>query len=169
MFDLMLFTDGSVDTKTCIGFGAYLAISESELPLANLKAKLKVKQFVNTSSTKLELQTLLWAMDDALLLNSPRMIHVAIYCDSQNIVGLPARRSGFEQRDYFASNGKRLNNAELYQQFFRAIDQLNCQIIKVEGHKPQYSKNDIDRVFSLVDKASRFALRQFNYQISSYE
>lgn len=165
----MLFTDGSVDTKTRIGFGAYLAISESELPLANVKAKVKVKQFANTSSTKLELQALLWAMDDGLSLNSQRMMRIAIYCDSQNIVGLPARRSGFEQRDYFASTGKRLNNAELYQQFFRVIDQFNCHIIKVDGHKPQHSKNDIDRVFSFVDKASRFALRQFNYQISSDE
>lgn len=158
----MLFTDGSVDTKTRVGFGAYLAVKDMELPLVDLKAKVKVKQFENTSSTKLELQALLWAMDDALLLNPEKLMRVAIYSDSQNIVGLLARRSGLEQRDYYASNGKLLNNAELYQQFFKAIDQCNCQIIKVDGHKPQDIKNNVDRVFALVDKASRSALREFN-------
>lgn len=158
----MLFTDGSVDTKTRVGFGAYLAVKDMELPLVDLKAKVKVKQFENTSSTKLELQALLWAMDDALLLNPEKLMRVAIYSDSQNIVGLLARRSGLEQRDYYASNGKLLNNTELYQQFFKAIDQCNCQIIKVDGHKPQDIKNNVDRVFALVDKASRSALREFN-------
>lgn len=169
MFDIILFTDGSVDTKTRIGFGAYLTVNDMELPLVALKAKVKVKQFDNTSSTRLELQTLLWAMDDALLLNTEKPMQVAIYSDSQNIIGLPTRRSGLEQRDYCAKNAKQLNNAELYQKFFEAMDQCNCQIIKVDGHKPQHLKNHVDRVFSLVDKTSRSALREFNQRISKHE
>lgn len=157
----MLFTDGSVDAKTRIGFGAYLAINNMELSLADLKTKVKVKQFENTSSTTLELQALLWAMDNAFFLHTENMMRVAVYSDSQNIVGLPARRSGLDERKYLASNGKQLRNAELYKQFFKAIDQCDCQIIKVDGHKPRHGKNDIDRIFSLVDKASRFALREF--------
>lgn len=162
MVNLLLFTDGSVDAKTHIGFGAYLAVNDMELPLVDLKTKVKVKQFENTSSTKLELQTLLWAIGDAGLLNIEKAMQVVIYSDSQNIVGLPARRTGLEQRNYYASNGKRLNNAELYQQFYRVIDQYPYQIIKVDGHNPQHTKNDVDRVFALVDKASRLALREFN-------
>lgn len=158
----MLFTDGSVDAKTHIGFGAYLAINSTAASLADLKTKVKVEQFENTSSTTLELQTLLWAMDDAFLSQTEKMIRVVVYSDSQNIIDLLARRSRLEEQGYFARNGRRLNNAELYRQFFRAIDQCNCQIIKVDGHKTQHSKNDIDRLFSLVDKASRSALREFN-------
>lgn len=162
----MLFTDGSIDAKTRIGFGAYLAVNGMGASLADLKSKVKLKKFENTSSTTLELQTLLWTMDDAFLLPTEKTMTIVVYSDSQNIVGLLARRSGLEERDYFASNGNRLNNAELYRQFFKAIDQCNCQIIKVDGHKPRQGKNDIDRIFSLVDKASRFALREFNRQIS---
>ena len=162
LYDLMLFSDGSVDAKTRIGFGAYLAINNMESSLADLKSKVKVKQFENTSSTTLELQASLWAMDDAFLLTAEKAIRVAIYSDSQNIVGLSARRSGLEEREYCASNGKRLSNAELYRQFFKAMDQCNCQIIKVDGHKPHQDKNDIDRIFAVVDKASRSALREFN-------
>jgi len=54
----MLLTDGSVDTKTRIGFGAYLVINGMDSSLADLKTKVKVKKFENTSSTTLELQNL---------------------------------------------------------------------------------------------------------------
>lgn len=161
MPNLMLFTDGSLDTKTRIGFGAYLAINDITRPLVDLTAQVKIKQFENTSSTKLELQTLLWAMDEMFSARVEKITRVVIYSDSQNIVGLPARRSGLEQRDYYSNKGKRLNNAELYQAFYRMMDGCDCQIIKVDGHKPMHTKNAIDNVFSLVDKKSRSALRRF--------
>lgn len=161
MCNLLLFTDGSVDTQTRIGFGAYLAVKNLDLPPIKLATKVKVKQFENTSSTKLELQTLLWAIDDALSSTAEKTTRLIIYSDSQNIVGLPARRSGLEQKNYYASSGKQLNNAELYQHFFKLMDRCNCQIIKVDGHKPHHFKSDVDKVFALVDKASRSALRHF--------
>lgn len=166
LYDLMLFTDGSVNTDTRIGFDAYLVVNNLELSLADVKAKVNVKKFEGTSSTTLELQTLLWAMDDAVLLRTEKLVRVAVYSDSQNILSLLARRSGLEAREYCSRNGKQLNNAELYQQFFKVMDLHNCQIIKVDGHKPRHSKNDIDHLFSLVDKASRFALREFHRQLS---
>ncbi len=64
MDELMLFTDGSVNAQSNIGYGAYLAVSESGLPLDLLRARVKVRRFEHTSSTKLELQTLLWALGD---------------------------------------------------------------------------------------------------------
>lgn len=168
MITAMLFTDGSVDNKTHIGFGAYLVVNDIGLSLVELKTKVKVKQFENTSSTKLELQTLLWALGDELLSDTEKL-QVKIYSDSQNIVSLLDRRKGLEQRNFCASNGKRLSNAELYQAYFNAVDQCKCQIIKVDGHKPQRIKNDVDNVFALVDKASRFALREFNRQLSNHK
>jgi ribonuclease HI len=166
MTDVMLFTDGSADTKTRIGFGAYLAVEDLDAPYADLNTKVKVRRFENTSSTPLELQTLLWALDDALLPSTESSKTILIYSDSQNILSLLERREGLEQRDFFAGNGRRLKNAELYQAFFTAMDQHSYEIIKIKGHKPQHSKDNIDRIFSLVDKASRSALREFNRQAS---
>jgi ribonuclease HI len=160
----MLFTDGSVDTNTRIGFGAYLVVDNTETAPADLKATVRVKRFEETSSTILELQTLLWAMDDAVLLRTEKRPRVTAYSDSQNIQGLLARRSSLEARKYFSRNGRQLNSADLYRQFFTMVDERDCHIIKLDGHKPGRSKNDIDRLFSLVDKASRLALRQFNRQ-----
>jgi ribonuclease HI len=152
---LMLFTDGSVNTHSNIGYGAYLAVPEGGHSLDSLRARVKVKGFEHTSSTKLELQTLLWALSDIQALGS-RMI---VYTDSQNIMSLPGRRDRFEQNDYRSKKNKRLNHYELYQEFYRMTDPLDCEFVKIRGHKVSNQKDDIDRLFSLVDRASRNALK----------
>ena len=151
----MLFTDGSVNTQSNIGYGAYLAVSESQLSLESLRECVKVKRFEHTSSTKLELQTLLWALKDIQALDGK----VAVYTDSQNIMGLPGRRERFEQNNYCSKKGRLFNNYELYQEFYKMTDQLKCKFVKVRGHQVAKQKDDIDRLFTLVDRASRNALR----------
>ncbi len=49
----MLLTDGSVNTQSNIGYGAYLAVSERGLSLDLLRTRVKVRRFEHTSSTKL--------------------------------------------------------------------------------------------------------------------
>ena len=49
----MLFTDGSVNTQSNIGYGAYLAVSERGLSLDLLSTRVKVKRFENTSKPNL--------------------------------------------------------------------------------------------------------------------
>ena len=161
MNNLILFTDGSVDAKTHIGFAAYLAVENVEIPAVDLIAKVKTKQFENTSSAVLEVQALLWAIDDAISSGKESTIKLIIYTDSQNILSLLTRRKKLEQRDYYTNSGKRLKNANIYLDFYNIIDRYDCQINKVDGHKPRHGKNDIDKIFTLVDKASRLALRSF--------
>ncbi len=61
---IILFTDGSINPQSKIGYGAYLAVAEIDLSHESLKKHVKIKRFEDTSSTKLELQTLLWALED---------------------------------------------------------------------------------------------------------
>ena len=62
MTSLRLFTDGSVNPKSKVGYGAYLAVL-LEIPYSKaFKADVKVKKFEQTSSAKLEIQTLIWAL-----------------------------------------------------------------------------------------------------------
>ncbi len=154
----MLFTDGSVNTHSKIGYGAYLAVSERGLSLDSLRLRVKVRRFEHTSSTKLELQTLLWALGDIQALRS----RVIVYTDSQNIIGLQGRRDRLEQNDYRSKKNRRLNNYKLYQEFYRMTDQLDCEFVKLRGHQVSNQKDDIDRLFTLVDRASRNALRGDN-------
>jgi ribonuclease HI len=158
MDELKLFTDGSVDTQSHIGYGAYLVVSQHGLSLDTLRSHVKVRRFENTSSAKLELQTLLWALSDIQDLGS----RVIVYTDSQNIMGLPGRRDRLTHNDYRSKKNRRLNHYELYQEFYRRVDQLDCEFVKVHGHQVSNQKDDIDKLFSLVDKGSRHALRRDN-------
>jgi ribonuclease HI len=115
----------------------------------------KVRRFEHTSSTKLELQTLLWALSDIQALGRK----VILYTDSQNILGLQGRRERFEQNDYRSKKNKRLNNYRLYQEFYRMIDHFDCELVKVRGHQISNQKDDIDKLFTLVDRAARKALK----------
>ena len=61
---LHLFSDGSVEINSSTGYGAYVAVTDFEVPTEILQAQVKTKQFENTSSTRLELETLLWALNE---------------------------------------------------------------------------------------------------------
>jgi ribonuclease HI len=107
MDELILLTDGSVNAQSKIGYGAYLAVSERGLSLDSLRTCVKVRRFEHTSSTKLELQTLLWALRDIQALGR----RVIVYTDSQNIMGLQGRRDRFEQNNYRSKRNKRFNRS----------------------------------------------------------
>lgn len=151
-----LFTDGSVNPQSGVGFGAYLLLDKVELFCAELESKIKIKKFDNTSSTKLELETLLWALNEVSLEN----FKIVVYTDCQNIIGLGDRRDRFEKNNYMTSKAVLIKNHELYKDFFKRLDSLDCEFIKVKGHKKASVKNVIDEIFTLVDKATRKALRK---------
>lgn len=155
MNELLLFTDGSVNPQSH-GYGAYLAVPVLGLPLKSLRNGVKVRRFDQTSSAKLELHTLLWALSEI----GGSGTRVTVYTDSQNIVALPSRRARLEQFNYYTRKDQLHNNHELYRNFFRITDRLDCQFVKVRGHQQAAGKDEIDQLFSLVDRAARKALRQ---------
>ncbi len=121
---------------------------------------MKVKRFEQTNSTKLELQTMLWSLGEIITWANGSDVTLTFHTDSQNIIGLPGRRARLEQNNYFSSKDKRLSNYELYQEFYRLTSKIKCELIKVKGHQASHKKNEIDRLFGLVDRASRRALRE---------
>ena len=77
-----LFTDGSVHTKLKFGYGAFLALTEIEEIDSDLNTEIRLKRFENTSSSKLEIETVLWALGELDNFDGK----VILYTDSQNIV-----------------------------------------------------------------------------------
>ncbi|CAI6149659.1 MAG: Ribonuclease H [uncultured Sulfurimonas sp.] len=152
---IYLFTDGSVNPQSSIGFGAYLLLNKLDF-FSELEKEVKVKKFTNTSSTRLELETLLWALSDI----SSKNHKIVIYTDCQNIIGLKDRRDRFEKNKYITGKGKLIKNHELYKEFFKLIDNFDCEFLKVKGHKKSSTKDEIDDIFTLVDRATRNALRK---------
>jgi len=151
---IFLFTDGSVNPQSGVGFGAYLFLNKKQVSLPMLVKDIQTKKFVDTSSTKLELETLLWALSEIKQVESK----IVVYTDCQNIIGLKSRRERFEKNDYITSKNQKIKNHELYKEFFTITDSLDCEFIKVKGHKKSSTKDEIDKIFSLVDKTARGAL-----------
>ncbi|WP_415395812.1 ribonuclease HI [Sulfurimonas sp. CS5] len=154
---IYLFTDGSANPQKKIGFGAYLILDKDEL-YSNIFSKDDVitKIFENTSSSKLELEALLWALNEIRAQNSK----VVIFTDCQNIIGLKDRRERFEKNNYMTKKKVLIRNHKLYKEFYILTEKIECDFVKVKGHKKNEEKSIIDKIFTLVDKAARDALRE---------
>ncbi|MFT7002702.1 MAG: ribonuclease HI [Sulfurimonas sp.] len=153
---LYLFTDGSVNPQVKIGFGAYILLNEDELLCSSLsKDDVITKKFEDTSSSKLELEAMLWALGEVSFKN----IKLVIFTDCQNIIGLKDRRERFEKNDYITKKNTLIKNHELYKKFYEITDSIECNFVKVKGHKKNEDKNSIDKIFTLVDLAARDTLR----------
>lgn len=153
---IWLFIDGSVNTQTNVGYGAYVSVPENTPFDAMSPLPIKVKVFEQTSSTKLELQTLLWALDEVKGCADEIIIHT----DSQNIVSLPKRRERFETSQYLTKKNVLIGNHLLYKAFYAMMDEVPCFLVKVKGHQRTEAKNELNFFFTLVDRASREALRK---------
>ena len=141
--------------KSKIGYGAYFVLQRFTEYGTSKSPEIHSKRFEQTSSTKAELQTFLWALESVENISKD----ITVYTDCQNIIGLRARRERLEARNYYSKKGRLLRDYELYQAFFQRLDDMNITIIKVKGHRPSQSQNQIERLFSLVDKESRRVLR----------
>jgi len=153
---IYVFTDGSADPILKVGYGASLITTSLEDSAETLQKLLKVRRFENTSSTKLEIQTLLWVLEEII----PFSGKLFIYTDSQNIVKLLDRKERLQQNNFQTKQNRLINNSELYQEFFRLVNELDISIIKIRGHNKTRLKDHIDKIFMLVDRASRKALRE---------
>jgi len=169
-----LFTDVSLNPKLRVGMGAYLVVPTSLLEISpesverSKATEIMMRRFKCTSSTRLELQTVLWALKDHRKESKgvkPGKLH--IYSDSQCIAGLLKRRSELETKGFLS--GKKncfLRNAPLYQEFYEAYDQLGFKVIKVTGHSRLCSHNTVDRIFSWIDRGVRKALRTWMQELT---
>ncbi|MGM0417506.1 MAG: RNase H family protein [Thermodesulfobacteriota bacterium] len=157
MNELNIFTDASVNTKSKTGFGAYLKLTDLTLSPDFLKKYITTIKFENTSSSRLELQTLLHALNNSKYAYDK----ITIYTDSQTIKELAARRERLEKSNFISGKNKVLKNHDLYKKFYKFCDESTIEIVKLTGHKKTKEKNYIDKIFSIVDKESRKALRSF--------
>lgn len=167
MNSFALFTDVSVNPQRKLGVGGYLLVRVSflenephDIERGEVSARIKIKRFAETSSTKLEVQTVLWALEnlrEELAGTAPGSLQ--IYTDSQCVAGLVRRRAGLINSDFLAKrSGRPLTNAPLYRAFYAAYDQLGFQLIKVPGHSRACSHDTVQRIFSYVDREVRKAL-----------
>ncbi len=159
-----LFTDVSLDPKRRRGLGAYLFVPVSfiEAPHHSIaksaaSERLVVRRFEDTSSTKLEVQTVLWALED--LQSELKLNHTAtlqVYSDSQCVAGLLRRRPALTAKGFISKRtNHELTNASLYRKFYEFHDKIGFEVNKVAGHSRACSHDTVHRIFSFVDRKVR--------------
>ncbi len=162
MNKIALFTDASVDPGLKLGVGAYIALPASlRIEKSEVAARLNVRRFEDTSSTKLEIQTVLWALEEYQSGSSiPGCGKLLLYTDSRCVSGLLKRRPGLLARGFLSRKTNRpLRNAPLYRAFYEFHDELGFEVIKVDGHSRSGSCDSAHLIFSFVDKEVRKSLR----------
>lgn len=167
---LALFTDVSLNPRQRLGVGACLLLPVTFLDAApdaierpEIFARLRFRRFADTSSTRLEVQTVLWALETCREeCDRPASGTLRLYTDSQCVAGLPGRRARLEANDFIARrSGRPLANADLYREFYAAHDEFRFELIKVAGHSPARSHDSVQRIFSYVDRGVRQVLSSF--------
>lgn len=157
-----LFSDVSVNPQLKLGMGAYLLIP---FPIEELKEngienpqlfsnKIKSKIFENTSSTKAEIQTLLWALSDFQdVLIAPFKL---TYCtDSQGITSLVNRKQKLLSTNFKKNGDEQIRNAALYSEFYKKQELLNFELVKIKGHSPKSKKDNLQLIFTIIDRKVR--------------
>ncbi len=162
--DVALFTDVSVSPGLKLGVGAYVMVPASFLEASpgaigrpEITGRIKVRRFEGTSSTRLELQTVLWALAENR--RGPRG-SLTIYSDSQCVSGLLKRKPRLVAGGFLSKKtNQELANASLYRAFYEFHDKLDFHVVKMAGHSPSCVHDTSHRIFSFVDKEARKALK----------
>jgi ribonuclease HI len=164
MKDFALFTDVSVNPELRLGIGACLVLRASclDIPFSKIETseitgRIALRRFEDTSSSKLELETVLWAIEKHRKRSKGRL---TLYTDSQCIAGLLKRKPLLLGRDFLSrTTNLPLRNAPLYRRFYALLDEFPCEVIKVDGHSRTCVRDTAHRIFSIVDREARRALK----------
>ncbi len=153
---MKLFTDSSVSPDTGFGVGGYLLLQRAGKSSEALSDSVQLKSFKDVSSTELELRTLIWALSEL----EEEIESLSVYTDSQNILNLIERRERLEKSDFRNSSCVELKHASLYREFYVLLDEMGFEVNKVRGHSRIKDRNEIEKVFSVIDRMTRKELRE---------
>ncbi len=147
---------------------SFLKTQPNQIKISELEEMLVLKRFEGTSSTKLEVQTVLWALEEYCTGSIIGQGTLQLYSDSQCVAGLLARRARLERTGFHSRGGNGLlKNASLYGKYYEYHDGLKFEVTKVAGHTPSGSRNTVQRIFSLLDQKVRKALREWVAQLEN--
>jgi predicted GIY-YIG superfamily endonuclease/ribonuclease HI len=136
---------------------SFLEASSGVLGRPEITGRLRVRRFEGTSSTRLELQTVLWALAEN---RTGPYESLTIYSDSQCVCGLLGRKPRLTAGGFLSKKTNRqLGNASLYRAFYEFHDESGFRVVKVDGHSGSRAHDAAHRVFSFVDREARKALK----------
>jgi ribonuclease HI len=154
-----IFADASFDPKMGTGIIGVLTVDSKEINSSSSELKVLTKKIDNTTSGRLEIQAVIWALKNA----AENDLEITIFTDYKSVVELPTRRDRLEKSNYISKRkGEILNNADLYKEFFEYFDKVLPTLVWIRGHSPSKDHTRHHELFSLVDKAVRQELRSLS-------
>ncbi|TLD40640.1 MAG: hypothetical protein JETT_3103 [Candidatus Jettenia ecosi] len=173
--DFAIFIDSSYNPERRLGVGGFLCIpncSDEVLENKNVLEELyspdavKTRIVEHTTNTRLELQTLLWALESLKLDTETKtygeMGSITVYTDCRTAVDLLRRRKRLESVHYLSKRkGTILENADIYKSIFTLYDQFSPKLVWIKGHTPGKDRVGIQKIFSEVDRLVRNLLRSY--------
>lgn len=171
-----LFADVSLNPKRKLGVGGYLLVPASFLEAAppsiersDVVQRLVLRRFEDTSSTQLELRTVMWALEEYRnKLKGSALCKLQVYSDSQGVAGLLRRRQRLEGTGFRSGRTHRLlKNASLYRTFYEFYDELGFEVMKVAGHTRSTSRDTVHHIFSCLDREVRKALKTWMGELAA--
>jgi ribonuclease HI len=159
-----LFTDVSVNPELKLGIGAALLLpisildkSFSEVEKAEIAGRVIFRKFEAASSTKLELETVLWALGKH---RKELKGALTLYTDSQAVTGLLKRKNRLLARNFISrTTNLPLSHAFLYAKFYSLHEKYLFEVVKLDGHSKGSVRDTSHRIFSVVDQKARRALK----------
>ena len=152
---LYLFSDASFCQKSKQGVAGYMSLGYKELcSAASSLPHIQTSFMKEKSNIRMELR----AAIDALL-SVPKGRKATLYTDCQCVVNLDSRREKLLAAGFCNKEGERLKNADLYREFFLALDNHPARIIWIKGHRKK-SLNPLENCFRQVDQKVRKELKE---------
>lgn len=143
----------------------------SQIPIKDLRVITGL--FANVTSTRLELITVLWALNIFIKsfperrANIPYYSDIRIITDCKTISDLPSRRDQLQKAGFKSKrSGKPLSNADLYKKYFLLHDEIKPEIIWLKGHSSSRYHDVVQSLFSHVDKTTRASLRELRRSVT---
>jgi ribonuclease HI len=168
--ELFIYTDASFSKASGVAVLGYLAFNskeqhdhvyDSEAAMKTNGVLIRMSHYQETNNIRAELRAVLDGLNFCSKFPPEKRKRVVLFTDCQTVVNLIERRTRLEALG-FVSKSKNviLANADLYKDFYKIYDQIKPEINWVKGHKSNSLKNNVDKNFSILDRAIRSLLRQ---------
>jgi len=157
-----------------VAVGAFICLDHSQLQnyvqysldelYFNLHNIITYQHYKSKKSTWSEIKTVIAALN-FIEKNLSSARRVIIYTDCQSLCDLfGKRKTKLLQNNFITKHGKRLQNADLYQELYHVAEKFQIEIIKIKGHQTQVMRVTVqEKIFTILDKLSRKKLR--NWQL----
>jgi ribonuclease HI len=154
-----------------VAVGAFICLDQSQLQnyaqysLEELYFKLQniitYQHYKSKKSTWSEIKTVIAALSFIEKEHSSTK-HIIIYTDCQSFCDLLGKRKAkLLQNNFITRQGKRLQNADLYQELYHIAEKFQIESIKIKGHQTQNLRVTVqEKIFTILDKLSRKKLRE---------